>query len=74
MKTLKQEKIKQGEYMDANLLYIENLKCCGNCIFYDNDICVCCSHATNREMSIHANAVCPDWEFDGIEAKDRRGE
>jgi hypothetical protein len=66
---------------NVRLEQIENLKCCGNCKKYiqNEGCCQGVWRAKDKDaftdVLMHwVNDVCSSWEFDGMEAKDRRAE
>lgn len=73
----------EPNYVDALLSQIENLKCCGNCKKYIQNEGGCMGVWREKDLPVVTGwnvqswwvcDVCSDWEYDGLEAKDRRAE
>lgn len=46
-------------------LNMENVKCCGNCMYHNYSGICCNPYKVNKFFKIPSKAVCFDWEFDG---------
>jgi len=54
-----------AETSEDNELTVENLKCCGNCYYFDiiDNLGGVCDKDSNQ-MPCTKNAICDDWKFD----------